>query len=478
MRLFFIGLLAIGVLNISHAQEFKIESSKAYKKANPNEVYEVVFATPYGFSTYSYLKNVFLDNTKAINITKYDQQLNAFETKTFNLPKLDLRAADLDKVIALETKLIFISNSMSKKKGVREIYAQVYDSETGAISEHQIIASYAIDSYSKSGQLEVNASEDKTKIVVFANLPYVKKTNEKIKTWVFDNQLQPLWSAAHDLIVDSERAHDQDVNVSNDGVVYVTKRHDYNSKKATSTIITITDNSVSETVISEPTFYVRNTSLVNIGTENLIAGYYFEGNVPKVDYNSLEGNATTGVFLYSPNSKKLLGKHPFNPAEGNVKDLTSIAPLHANVIGDDIYLIGEKQTYTSKFKSDKSTDLDYIYTHGPTVITNLDTKGTLKNMRLLYNDTTFKNENSEKSSIATVVLNGGLKLFYNKNDFTISSYFNTDKVTYNMLATKYESGSSASSYLVPQSLKMVDDYNLIYFVATNGETYWLNKMSW
>ena len=479
MKKFIIGLLAIGIFSFSHAQEFKIESSTAYKKGHVNEVYEVVFATPYGFSTYSMLKNVFLDNSKEISVTKYDQELNAIETKRFNLPKLGLRAADLNKVIELETKLIFISNSMSKKKGIREIYAQVFDSETSEVSEAKVIASYKIDGYSKSGQLEVNVSENNSKIVVFANLPFVKKTKEKIKTWVLTSDLENLWSTEKALSLDSERAHDQDVYVSNDGIVYVTKRNDYNTKKATSTVITIKDGSVSENVISNASFFIRNTTLVNIGTNNLIAGYYYEGKVPRVDYNSLEGDETTGVFIYNPNSETLLGKHAFETPEGNVKDLTSVLPTNTIVVGDDIYLIGEKQTYTSKFKAGQSTELDYIYSHGPTVITNFDTKGTLKSMLMLNNANTFKNENSEKASIRTLYINGGLKLFYNnKPYFEISGFYSTEPVSHNTIDTKLEGGSRSTSYLVPKSLKMVKDYNLVYFVSTNGETFWLNSMSW
>lgn len=479
MKQFFLGLFAISILSFSHAQEFKVESSKAYKKGHVNEVYEVVFATPYGFSTYSMLKNVFLDNSKEITLTKYDQELSAFETKKFNLPKLDLRAADLNKVIELETKLIFISNSMSKKKGIREIYAQVYDSETSTVSEAKVIASYPISGYSKSGQIEVNVSENNSKIVVFANLPFVKKTKEKIKTWVFNSNLEALWSTDGTLALDSERAHNQDVFVSNDGTVYVTKRHNYNTKKATSTILTIKDGSVSENVISDASFFIRNTSLVNIGTENLIAGYYYEGKVPRVDYNSLDGNETTGVFLYSPDSKKLLGKHPFETTDGNVKDLKSIVPIKSFVLADDIYLVAEKQTYTSKFKAGQSTELDYIYSHGPTVVTNLDTKGTFKSMRLLNNADTYKNENSEKASLAALQINGGLKLFYNNRPyFKISGFYSTEPISHTGITSKNENGSQRTSYLVPNSLKIVKDYNLIYFVSTNGETFWLNKMSW
>lgn len=461
------------------AQEFKTESSKVYEKSHPNEITHVAFATAYGFSTYSYLENVFMDNQKEITINKYDQKMDQFGTKRFNLPKLDLRAADLNKVIELENELIFISNSMSKKKGIREIYAQVYNNESGEVSEAKTIASYPIEKYSKSGQVQISYSEDKNKIVVFANMPFVKKTNSKIKVWTFDAKLSKIWESSHELNLLSERAHNQDVHVGNDGTVYVVKRHQYNSKKASSNLITINGDTKEETIISAPNFFVRNTTLVNIGLENQIVGFYDTSKVPYIDAISDKGNATSGLFLYSLDSKKIIGQHLFDTKIPGAKDLSSVMPIFATVLADDIFIVAEKQTYTSKFKSDKSTDLDYLYTHGPTLIANLDTTGTLKDMSVLMNQSTYKNAQNERASTSVLPLNGGLKLFYNKNTFTISSFYNTDKTTWMQPPTKYnESQSVTTTYLVPKSLKRVRDFNMIYFVSTNGKNYWLNRMTW
>ncbi|MFD1063929.1 hypothetical protein ACFQ1Q_11790 [Winogradskyella litorisediminis] len=479
MKNFFTFLLALS-FSIGFAQEFKIESSTQFEKNHENEVTEVVFATPYGFSTYSYLKNVFLDNQKEITITKYDQQLQQAGTIRFNLPKLEQRAADLDKVIELEKDLIFISNSMSKKQGIRNIYAQVYNLESNAVSELKIIASYPIESYSKSGQVEVNVSENKQQIVVLANMPFVKKTQEKVKVWVFNTNLDEQWNATHTIGLDSERAHNQDVHVANDGTVHLVKRHKYSTKKATSTLVTINGDNKTETLISTPNFFVRNTTLVNVGTDNLLAGFYYEGKVPYVKNTSDEGNETSGVFLYSINDSKIIGQHKFMVDGKPVKDLASVTPVFTHVFGDDLFIVGEKQTYSSKFKEGNSTELDYMYTHGPTAIIHLNTNGTLKEMNVLNNANTFKNAQSERASVAALPMNGGVKLFYNKSTFTVAGFYdNAEKTTYNTLPTKYKDNTSTStSYLVPKSLKAVDNYNLIYFVATNGNRYWLNKMTW
>ena len=475
----FLSVLVALMFLIGHSQEFKIESSKAYDKEHPNSITEVVFATPYGFSTYSYLKNVFLDNQKEITITKYDQQLSAFETKRFKLPKLDLRAADLDKVIELESKLIFISNSMSKKKGVRNIYAQIFDGETSTVSDAKVIASYPIASYSKSGQVEVNVSENKQQIAVLASMPFVKKSKQKIKVWTFDAALNPIWEAEHNLSLDSERAHNQDLHISNNGIVYLLKRFKYNSKKAISSLISINKTEINEKTLSEANFFIRNTTLINLGFDHLLTGFYLDGKVPYVDNNSDKGNATSGVFLYDITSEKLLGKHKFNANNKPVKNLASVAPIFTHMFGDDLYIVGERQTYSSKFKEGNSMEVDYLFNHGPTVFVNMDTKGTLKDMKILNNESTYKNGESERASVSVLPLNG-LVVFYNNPKFRISRFYGfEEKITWNEPPTKYEESYGAvDSYLVPKSLKRVTDFNLAYFVNTHGNKFWLNKVTW
>ena len=180
-------------ITYNFAQEFKIEAGPQFEKSHPNEVHHIAFQTAYGFSTYSYLDNVMMDNTKEIVITKYDQELKAFDTYKFNLPKLGNRAADLLEVIELENSLLFISKSMHKGEASHQVYAQVYNNETGKIEASKTLASIPIEKLSKSGFFQVSVSPDYSKIAILANLPFVKKTKEKIKAWVYDTNLNEIW---------------------------------------------------------------------------------------------------------------------------------------------------------------------------------------------------------------------------------------------------------------------------------------------
>jgi hypothetical protein len=98
----------------------------------------------------------------------------------------------------------------------------------------------------------------------------------------------------------------------------------------------------------------------------------------------------------------------------------------------------------------------------------------------MNNTVTYKNENSERASMTVLPMNGGLKLLYNTSNFTMVGYFSEDEQpTYYPPENYAENGTSRlTTYLVPSSVSAVKDYNLVYFVTTNGNNIWINKMTW
>ncbi|WP_412986324.1 hypothetical protein [Pontimicrobium sp. IMCC45349] len=477
MRLKHITTIALSIFTaLSFAQQYNIEASSQYEKGHPNEVHHIAFQTAYGFSTYGYLDNVFMDNTKEITITKYDQELKAFDTYKFNLPKLGNRAADLLKVIELENKLVFISKSMDKAKAAHEVYAQVYNNETGVVEDTKTLASIAIEKLSKSGFFQVSISPDNTKIGILANLPFVKKTKEKIKVWVYDSNLNELWKANHTLEFDSERAYDETLLVSNSTEAFILKKQDYHKKTATAHLLKINSSTIDVSLISKSDFKPRDVKLISTGINDVLLGFYWDGKKPAVQMNTTPGDDTQGVFMYDLDSNKITAQHKWN-AQGNTNDLKSLKIVDTKVFADDIYILGEKQLTDSEFKPN-STELKYSHTFGPAILINLNVDGTLKKMNFIFDSKVFQDEQKEKGSFYMLETVDGLRLFYNKNSFTISSYYAEDKVTYPTLSAKRPSGSTLYPHLIPHSVTPVSNHNMIYFISKYDSNYWFHRVTW
>ena len=481
MKKYIILLISISLFNYGFAQDFTTEVGSSFKKGDEKEVYQILFPSAYGFMTFHHLDNVMMDNTKAMTLTKYDQALQSIESLTFNLPKMGARAADLVEIIELEDRLIIISDAMEKKSGKHEIYAQVYSVKDNSVSERKILASFAIEGYSKSGFYNVAISPDKSKIAVFANLPFVKKTQEKVMVSVYDNSLNELWKQSETLSYESSRSYQENTFVLNNGEVVLNKITDAFKKTRKAELLMFNGSTVETTDFSTAGFQPMNMKLIDVNGSPMLAGFYWYGKSAVVKINSKEGNDNDGAFLYDINSKSLIGIHEWSKNIDS-KDLKSLEVVNITVINDDIFMLGEKYLENSEFRKNGSTvttDLDYFYTYGASVIVNMDSKGTLKSFENFMNSKQYKNDDKEKGSFAALYLNDGLRLFSNNDYIRMDSYFNQDESKFNSPSVKPNgTGSNSTPYIIPKTVREVINYNLVYYITNYGNEYWLNKMTW
>ena len=482
MKKLLFTIIACLTLGFGYAQEFKNEPSQHFQKESEKEIYKIVFPSAYGFTTLHYLDNVMMDNIKAMALTKYDQSMQAIETKTFNLPKLGLRASDLQEVIELDDQLIFLSKVMHKKIAKHQVNAQVYSEKENTVSDNKILASFEIDGYSKSGYYQIAISPDKTKIAIIANMPFVKKTQEKVKIWVYDNQLNLLWGQTETLKYKSERAYQEDVFVMNSGEVVMSKVIDAYKKTRQSQLLTFNGNSVETQNFSSPGFLPMQMKYIDINGKAMLIGFFWNGKNSVIKINSTEGEDNDGAFLYDLSSNKLIGLHEWSESL-NSKDLKSLQVVDVKVVNDAIFMIGEKQLEDSEFRKNGTSitnELDYLYTYGSSVIVNFDTKGTLKNFTPLFSSKQYKNQEKEKGSLSALYLENGLRVFSNnENIITFNTFFTENKGTFvRPRILPSEHGSSTIPYILPKTVRAVNDYNIAYYITHYGDRYWLNKMTW
>lgn len=463
------------------AQSFKTEKSGGFEKANENTTYHIAFPSAYGFMTYSYLENVFMDNTKAITLTKYDQSMKAIESQTFNLPKLGLRAAHLIEVVELEDKLVFLSNCMDKKTGEHQLYAQVYNKEKNTISEKKVLATFAIEGYSKSGFYQVSVSPDRTKIGIFANMPFVKKTQEKVKVWLYASDLSILWEQSETINFDSKKAYQEITFVNNAGDLFLSKVTDfYKSKSRTTHLAKFDGKSVETTILSSDGFQPMNMKIIEVSGKTMLSGFFWDGKFGSVSTNTDKESSNHGVFLYDLSDQKLLGKHTWSK-DLDTSTLKSLAVIDCKVTGEDVYLIGERHSTKSEFiktGSSTSTDMNHFYTFGSGVVAHFDATGTLKGFNNISGTHDYKNSLKERGSIAVLELKDGLHIFRNNSSLKHTPLFADQKETFQVPSVRPNGGTPTQPYLIPATFKAVDDYNLAYFITNYGDQYWFNKMSW
>ncbi|WP_299101523.1 hypothetical protein [uncultured Winogradskyella sp.] len=482
MRHIIITITACFTFLFGFSQTFNTEHGKSFKKESEKDIYSIVFPSPYGFMTLHHLDNVMMDNTKAMVLTKYDQSMQAVENKTFNLPKLGLRASDLKQVIETNDQLIFLSTVMDKKSKKHQLNAQVYTQAQNTVSDNNILASFAIDGYSKSGFFNVAISPDQSKFAIFANMPFEKKSNEKVKVWVYDSTLKLLWEQSETLNYESERAYNEEVYIDNSGKVTIIKVTDEYKKTRKSELLSFDGNSVDTQTLSDIGFMPMASQLIDVNGKPMLTGFFWSGKKAMLKINSKEGQDNDGAFLYDLSANKLIGIHKWSSTL-NAEDLKSLAIVDVKVLGDDIYVFGEKQLKDSEFRKTggtMTTELDYFYTYGSSVIVNMDAKGTLKSFKPLFNSMKLKNQQKEIGSFTALNLENGLRVFSNYNGkSSFNSFFTDNEGTFNKPRVRpTENSMPTTPHILPKTVVAVKNYGIVYYITKYGDHYWLNKMTW
>lgn len=475
-------LITCFAVSIGFAQVFRTEHSSYFKKENEKDVYSIHFPSPYGFTALHHLDNVMMDNTKAMVLSKYDQGLKNVETITFNLPKLGLRASDLQEVIEIDGKLIFLSTVMDKTAASHQVNAQVYSDKSNSVSENKVIAQFPIEKYSASGFYNIAISPDNTKFAILANMPFVKKAKEKVMVWVYDMQLNLLWKQTETLNYDSSRSYDEQIFLQDSGVVLMNKTIDPYEKSRSNKLLTFDGTNLETFDFSKDGFMPMEMKLIDVNGLPMLVGFFWNGKKDVIRINSKEGNDNDGAFLYDLGAKTLIGIHEWSDTL-DISDLKSLQVVDVKVKGDDIYMIGEKYLYNSEFRkidNAMSTDLDYLYTYGSSIIVNFDIRGTLKGLTPLFGPRQYKNDAKEEGSMSALILENGLRVFSNNDNYiTMSSFFGGNDVAFTRPAIiPYDHGSTTTPLILPSTVTAVKDYAMVYYITHYGDRYWFNKMTW
>lgn len=482
MRKFIFSIIAIATFNIGVAQEFRTEISRSFQKENIKDTYQILFPSAYGFMTLHHLDNVMMDNTKAMVLTKYDQSMQSIETKTFNLPKLGQRASDLVTTIEIDDRLIVLSSVMDKQAAKHQFNAQIYNAKTDAVSDNEVLASFTIDGYGKSGYYQFAVSPDQSKLAIVANMPFEKKTQEQVKIWVYDNQLNLLWEQSETLKYESDRAYQEESFVLNSGEVIINKLTDAFKKTRLAELLTFNGKTVETTAFSSAGFQPMNMRLVDVNGAPFFIGFYWDEKNNVVEFNSAEGDENNGAFLYDVSAKNLIGIHEWSK---NVvgRDLKSLKLVDVLQVNDDIIMIGERQLTKSAFRKSGTTvinELDDTHTFGASVLVNLDTRGTLKSFTPLFGQVQYVNEAKEKGSLAALYLENGLRVFTNNQSYITYSEYATDRKAtfYSPQVRPYENSTATTPALLPATMRTVNNYGIVYYITNYADKYWLNKMTW
>ncbi|MBI3510029.1 MAG: hypothetical protein HY064_05155 [Bacteroidetes bacterium] len=368
MKTFFISALCLApFVSLAQTAEF-IEPRNVQSVAIPE-------VKTFHVKDYSYVLYKQFDMKSPIN---HDLQLDVYDgslkpSGSYQIDKtLDPGDANIyEGIFALPDKLVMFKSEYEKGKGSELEYYPF--TLTGSRQAGTLLVSFDAEKAMNSGNFEVNASDDGTKIVVLCELPYVKDSVEKTIIYVFDNNFKQLWEKEYRFPYESGKAPHNDVFVSNSGTVYDLKRVPVKKSFDFFTVFTFTNNgsSVQERKMDlgeNGTISTYRSAFLSNG-DLALGGYYYPDKKAGMNVETPAG--TFYVKVSAVDGGMPVDKiNPFTP-NANIKALYLLAQPDNSVI-----LVGEDEYQNSTPKPGSTTfEYDYDYDYSTIIAVKMGADG-------------------------------------------------------------------------------------------------------
>lgn len=343
-------------------------------------------------------------------------------------------AYSISDVLPLGGKVFAMIEHPSKSKATNTLFGRVID-DNGTVSEiGEELMSFAIEKPMNGGFYFTAVSNDQKKLAVVGLLPFVKEQPAKMKVKVFDETLKSTYEAEFTLAGEDTKNKHFDVQVANDGTVYLIKRTVQKNGARVLTVYQCSSNGIdSEYSIDVPAdsrihSYVFATSNQS---ELLIAGTYYKFTNVVVGDQKMEG-----IFYFTNKSKKetLFSMIKLNSP---VENLTARKLL---INGNTVFFTAvnfKEEKLTSTAPGATAFDYDYKYTYKDEYIIGIDESGQKKFELALAKNFTATN----------------VYLPYEAGYFLLNDKLS---ILYNDSRDKY-SNSSSYSNLLPVMVQITND---------------------
>jgi hypothetical protein len=235
--------------------------------------------------------NPFQDNT--ILIDHFDKQLKQTKTQKIKL-LVEKKTAHFEFIIYTNGKLYLFLSLFDEKLKKKILFCQTVNKETLTLNNDlRNIIEFEYKYKTSSGNFNYRISEDKSKILLFYNLEYLKGEPEKFEFEVYDAEIKKLWSKAVSLPYTDELFSIDSYLISNGGNVFLLGK--INEDKAKDvvkgkvnfryTVLTYSNSqeSVKEYGISLGDKFLRDMQIAITSKEDIIcAGFYSEQGMSSI----------------------------------------------------------------------------------------------------------------------------------------------------------------------------------------------------
>jgi len=370
-----------------------------------------------------------------LGLLRLNESMNVTEQTVLDLSQ-GSKKKRFEFVIRFQSKLLLLSSFINQKHQKKYLFAQTIDEEklTAADDTKKLSEIFYPKSKRNSGSFSYDVSQDSTKLLLFANLPYSKGEAERFHFEVFDTDLNSIWQQDVKLpYLDRDFSIEQYV-VDNDGNVYVLgqlNNNEYRLLKYGASTNDATDygikqdgkrlNEMRMSVRSDGTivsggFY--STGAVNSGVDG---SFFFriDGKTGRIVASSFEDfdndfilKSATVAEAKSARKKVKKGKDLALPSY-EFRDIILREDGGAMLVGEQI-IIKVVTTTSADSQGRMTTRTTYYYFYNDLVVVNIAPDGDIDWVKNIPKEQTSVNDGGYNSSYSMLVHEDKLHfVFYN-----------------------------------------------------------------
>lgn len=227
MRTSVLTILMVCTVSIGH---FVWAQEPTYVWGEPNtndhldrEIDQLLTLGDQGFAVLRKKRDISTEEHYWIESYNTEFQLTGTEKVNFSVGVMG-NSYDIEHIQAVNgTIYLFVSHwEKAAQKHSLSVHKLSADGSMEKVSDLDVIDAQKL---MNRGQFEVSFSDDGSKLSVLSELPFVKKTNEKLRISCYEvSSMNKLWSNADELDWPSKRAYNNEIAVDNQGRVLLFKK--------------------------------------------------------------------------------------------------------------------------------------------------------------------------------------------------------------------------------------------------------------
>jgi hypothetical protein len=434
VRCFAIATVFVMAAPAAFSQTANVSWGPVHKEPKRSATVKIIGSDKSGFYT---LRNdmssvsLFNLNGQKIFLERYDTNNKIVFSKELIVPvpvktKTKYKFED---IFYLQGQLIMFASFLDKDAGENTAFATRVSS-TGEVDEHLVeVASFGDAKKRNPGEFGFTISNDSSKILVFQNLPYERRLNEKFQFKVLDNQLSTVFSKAVTLPKLDKDTWIGDYRVDNDGSVYLMasmnkskeERSSKEQKFNTKVFGYFTDGQSKEYDIRIPNkFLTEMTFNLDKKRDLIIAGFYADDKrlrssgtfFLRLDHESKKV-ISQGVKDFSKEFlENFMSKTKAKNENAGIANM-SLDQLIVREDGGAVLVAEQAYMYVVTNRTKYGTTYTYHYINNDIVFVNINPDGTIQWVSRVPKKQHTINDGAAYSSYSVSVMQDKIYLIYN-----------------------------------------------------------------